>query len=143
MTLDGERSALVIPVRIPIFRTERQLRSRTGLAAFQVRIAYFTPHRRTKHYFHQLVLAADQQGAVADARAQLEKRSPNASVVHAAATLRPDSHDAEAAILAGWKLRDNWWTRPIGLAMILSRSPRTVTPTADGSTRAQRLDASP
>jgi hypothetical protein len=71
------------------------------------------PHRRTKHYFQQLVLATDQQGAVADARAQLAKRSPNAHVVHAAATRRPDSRDAEAAILAGWKLRDNWWTRPI------------------------------
>lgn len=83
------------------------------MAAFQVTIAYFTPYRRTKHYFHQLVLAADQQSAVADARARLAKRSPNAHVVHSAATLRPDSHDAEAAILAGWKLRDNWWTRPI------------------------------
>lgn len=83
------------------------------MAAFQVRIAYFTPHRRTKHYFHQLALAADQQGAVVNARAQLAKRSPTAQVVHAIATLRPDSRDAEAALLAGWTLRDNWWTRPI------------------------------
>lgn len=83
------------------------------MAAFQVRIAYFTPRRHTTHYFHGLVLAADQQAAIANARARLAKRSPTAHVVHAAATLRPDSRDAEAAILAGWKLRDNWWTRPI------------------------------
>jgi len=83
------------------------------LAAFQVRIAYFTAHRRTTHYFHRLILAADQRTAIADARALLAKRSPTAHIVHANATLRPDSQDAEAAILAGWKLRDNWWTRPI------------------------------
>lgn len=83
------------------------------MAAFQVRIAYLTPLRRSRHYFHQLVLAGDRQGAIAEGRALLRKRSPEARIVHAAASLRPDSKDAEAAIRAGWRYRDGWWSRPI------------------------------
>lgn len=83
------------------------------MAAYQTRIAYITPHRRSRHYFHQLVLAHSRQAALDEARALLEKRSPNARILHEAADLRPDSQDAELAILSGWKLRDGWWTRPI------------------------------
>ncbi len=83
------------------------------MAAFQVRIAYLTPLKRSRHYFHQLVLASDQQGAIAEGRALLRKRSPEARIVHAAANLRPDSKDAEASIRAGWRYRDGWWSRPI------------------------------
>ncbi|MBE0704006.1 MAG: hypothetical protein IH582_12695 [Afipia sp.] len=83
------------------------------MAAFQVRIAYLTPLKRSRHYFHQLVLASDQQSALAEGRALLKKRSPQARIVHAAANLRPDSKDAEAAIQAGWRYRDGWWSRPI------------------------------
>jgi len=83
------------------------------MAAFQVRIAYLTPLKRSRHYFHQLVLASDQQSALAEGRALLKKRSPQARIVHAAANLRPDSKDAEAAIQAGWRYRDGWWSRSI------------------------------
>ncbi|CAM5279901.1 hypothetical protein ATER59S_00384 [Aquamicrobium terrae] len=83
------------------------------MAAFQVRIAYLTPLRRSRHYFHQLVLADDRQGAIAEGRALLRKRSPEARIVHATANLRPDSKNAEAAIQAGWRYRDGWWSRPI------------------------------
>ena len=84
----------------------------TALAAFQVRIAYLTPRRRTRHYFHQIILAEDRRTALAIGRSQLEKRSPGAHVVLESASLRPDSQDAVVAILGGWKLRDGWWTRP-------------------------------
>jgi hypothetical protein len=83
------------------------------MAAFQVRIAYLTPLKRSRHYFPQLVLASDQQAALAEGRALLRKRSPEARIVHAAANLRPDSRDAETAIRAGWRYRDGWWSRPI------------------------------
>ncbi|MBN9237390.1 hypothetical protein QV13_04805 [Mesorhizobium hungaricum] len=83
------------------------------MAAFQVRIAYLTPLKRSRHYFHQLVLADDRQAALAEGRALLRKRSPEARIVHAAANLRPDSKDAEAVIRAGWRYRDGWWSRPI------------------------------
>jgi hypothetical protein len=83
------------------------------MAAFQVRIAYLTPLKRSRHYFHQLVLASDRQSALAEGRALLRKRSPEARIVHVAANLRPDSKDAEAAIRAGWRYRDGWWSRPI------------------------------
>jgi len=83
------------------------------MAAFQVRIAYLTPLRRSRHYFQQLVLASDQQSAIAEGRALLRKRSPEARIVHATANLRLDSKNAEAAIQAGWRYRDGWWSRPI------------------------------
>lgn len=83
------------------------------MPAYQVRIAYLTPHRRARRYFHNLVLAADEASALAEARAQLEKRSQGARIVHQTAALRPDSRDAEAAMQAGWTLVDGWWTRPI------------------------------
>jgi hypothetical protein len=91
----------------------RDKKKRTGMAAFQVRIAYLTPLKRSRHYFHQLVLASDRQGAIAEGCALLRKRSPEARTVHAAANLRPDSKDAEAAIRAGWRYHDGWWSRPI------------------------------
>lgn len=83
------------------------------MPAYQVRIAYLTPHRRSRRYFHNVVLADDQTSALAEGRSQLIRRSHGAQIVHQTATLRPDSRDAEAAILAGWKLSDGWWTRPI------------------------------
>ncbi|MBN9244898.1 MAG: hypothetical protein J0I98_19115 [Mesorhizobium sp.] len=83
------------------------------MAAFQVRIAYLTPLKRSRHCFHQLVLAGDRQSALAEGRALLKKRSPEARIVHAAANLRPDSKDTEAAVQAGWRYRDGWWCRPI------------------------------
>jgi hypothetical protein len=83
------------------------------MAAFQVRIAYLTPLRRSRHYFHQLVLADDRRAALAEGCALLRKRSPEARIFHAAANLRPDSNDAEAAIRAGWRYRDGCWSRPI------------------------------
>lgn len=82
------------------------------MAAYQVRIAYLTPLRRSRHYFHQLVLAGERQGALAEGRALLKRRSPEARIVHEVASIRPDSHYAEAAIRAGWRLKDGWWTRP-------------------------------
>jgi hypothetical protein len=91
----------------------RDKKKRTGMAAFQVRIAYLTQLKRSRHYFHQLVLAGDRPGAIAEGRALLRKRSPEARIVHVAANLRPDSKDAEAAIRAGWQYRDGWWSRPI------------------------------
>lgn len=83
------------------------------MPAFQVRIAYLTPNRRSRRYFHNVVVAADQAAALAEARVQLSKRSNGAQIVHQTASLRLDSRDAEAAMLAGWKLTDGWWTRPI------------------------------
>jgi hypothetical protein len=91
----------------------REEEKKTGMAAFQVRIAYLTPLKRSRHYFHQLVLAGDRQSALAEGRALLKKRSPEARIVHAAANLRPDSKDVETAIRAGWRYRDGWWSRPI------------------------------
>lgn len=82
------------------------------MAAFQVRIAYLTPVRRTRHYFHRMVVAENEQGALEIARHQLGQRSRGASIVHEAATLRPDSREAEAALRGGWQLEDGWWTRP-------------------------------
>ena len=83
------------------------------MAAYQARIAYLTPGRRSRHYFHRLVLAHSRQAALEEARALLKKKSPNAHILHEAANLRPDSQDAEVAMLSGWELRDGWWTRPI------------------------------
>lgn len=83
------------------------------MAAFQVRIAYLTPQRRTRHYFHQVVLAEDRRGALASGRLQLAMRSPDAHVIHEVPTLRKDSQDAEMAMLGGWRLCDGWWTRPV------------------------------
>ncbi len=83
------------------------------MAAFQVRIAYLTPHRRSRRYFHQLILADNRQAALIEARNQLNKRSPDAHIVHEVANLRPDSRDAEIAIRGGWALRDGCWSRPI------------------------------
>ena len=90
-------------------------RSQVGAAmpAFQVRIAYMTPHRRSRRIFHNVVLADDQTSADAEARTQLLKRSHGVQIVHQTAALRPDSRDAEAAMRAGWKLADGWWTRPV------------------------------
>lgn len=82
------------------------------MAAYQVRIAYLTPVRRTRHYFHQMVLADSEEAALLAARKQLGKRSRDARIVYETATLRPDSRDAEAAVKGGWKLEDGWWTRP-------------------------------
>ncbi|MGS1096350.1 hypothetical protein ACVCNR_17470 (plasmid) [Aquamicrobium terrae] len=81
----------------------------TGVAAFQVRIAYITPHRRSLHYFHQLILAGTRQAALIEARNHLIRCSPDAHTGHKVANLRPDSLDAEIAIRAGWSLRDGWW----------------------------------
>lgn len=83
------------------------------MAAYQVRIAYLTQLRRSRHYFHQLVLADNKRDALTQARALLKRRSPGARIVHEAVELRPDSRDAEAAIRAGWQYRDGWWTRAI------------------------------
>lgn len=83
------------------------------MAAFQVRIAYLTPRRRTRHYFYQVVLAEDRRGALANGRWQLARRSPYAHVIHEVATLRKDSQDAELVMLGGWRLCDGWWTRPV------------------------------
>lgn len=110
------------------------------MAAFQIRIAYLTPRRRTRHYFHQVVLAEDRRSALANGRLQLAKRSPDARVIHEVATLRKDSRDTELAMLGGWRLRDGWWTRPIrvgdDLAAVASHgyinNKRIVTRTAAG-----------
>lgn len=83
------------------------------MPAFQVRIAYLTAARRSRRYFHDIVLTVDRASAVREGLARLEKRSPGARVVHQAAFLRPDSRDAETAILSGWRLSKNWWTRPM------------------------------
>lgn len=83
------------------------------MPAYQVRIAYLTPHRRSRRYFHNVILADDQASALAEGRSQLTKRSHGAQIVHQTATVRPHRRDAEAAMLAGWKLSDGWWTRPI------------------------------
>ncbi|WP_146119617.1 hypothetical protein [Phyllobacterium phragmitis] len=85
----------------------------TVMPAYQIRIAYLTQYRRTRHYFHRLIIAGDQDLALTEGRAQLAKRSPNARIVHESALLRPDSRDIEAAMSSGWMLRDGWWTRPI------------------------------
>lgn len=83
------------------------------MGAFQVKIAYLTPQRRTRHFFHRLVIAETKESALAEARRQLAKSTRNTRIVHQAATLRPDSNEAEAAVLSGWSLRDGWWTRPL------------------------------
>ncbi|WP_459090175.1 hypothetical protein [Mesorhizobium sp. A556] len=72
-----------------------------------------TPIRRSRRYFHNVVVADDQAAALAEGREQLSKRSIGAQIVHQSASLRRDNSDAEAAMLAGWKLTDGWWTRPI------------------------------
>jgi len=89
------------------------VRSRSVVPAFQVKIAYLTPYRHSRRYFHQIVVADDKQAALVETRDLLSKRSPSARIVHEVASLRPDSQDAEAAIKAGWSLRDGWWSRPI------------------------------
>lgn len=77
------------------------------MPAYQVRIAYLTPYWRSRRYFHDVILADDHAGALAEGHSQLTKRSRGAQIVHLAATLRPDSEHAEAAILCrletlGW-----------------------------------------
>lgn len=77
------------------------------MPAFQVRIAYLTPHRRSRRYFHNIiVLAGDQPSALAEGRLQLMKRSHGAQIVHQTATLRRGSRDVEAAMLDGRLRRD-------------------------------------
>ncbi|KXF76527.1 hypothetical protein ATN84_10680 [Paramesorhizobium deserti] len=83
------------------------------MPAYQVRIAYLTQFRKTRHYFHRLVIAGDRDLALDEGRAQLARRSPNARIVHESAVLRPDSRDIEVAIASGWALKGGWWTRPI------------------------------
>lgn len=91
---------------------KQEVKRQQAMAAYQVRIAYMTPLRRSRHYFHQLVLASDRQGALTEGRALLKRRSPEARIIHETASMRPDSRDAEAAIRAGWRLKAGWWTRP-------------------------------
>ncbi|RCS25732.1 hypothetical protein DUT91_02880 [Phyllobacterium salinisoli] len=83
------------------------------MPAYQIRIAYLTQYRRTRHYFHRLIIAGDQDLALAEGRALLTKVSPNARIVHESALLRPDSGEVEAAVASGWTLRNGWWSRPI------------------------------
>jgi hypothetical protein len=84
-----------------------------AMPAYQVRIAYLTRYRRTRHYFHQLIMAEDEGRALEEGRAQLAKRSRDAHIVHESALLRSDSREVEAIVASGWTLRDGWWTRPI------------------------------
>ncbi|WP_420963356.1 hypothetical protein [Brucella sp. IR073] len=83
------------------------------MPAYQIRIAYLTRYRRTRHYYHRLIMAGDKELALAEGRAQLARRSPEAQIVHESAQLRPDSRDVEAVMASGWMLKDGWWTRPI------------------------------
>ncbi|MBB2974391.1 hypothetical protein [Mesorhizobium sp. RMAD-H1] len=83
------------------------------MPAYQVRIAYLTHYRKTRHYFHSLIIAGDRSLALDEGRAQLAKRSPNARIVHESAILRPDSLDIEVAVASGWMLKGGWWSRPI------------------------------
>ncbi|PYE85276.1 hypothetical protein [Phyllobacterium leguminum] len=83
------------------------------MPAYQVRIAYLTSYRRTRHYFHRLIMAGDQALALAEGRALLARRSPNAQIVHESASIRPDSNDVETVMTSGWMLKDGWWTRPL------------------------------
>lgn len=83
------------------------------MPAYQVRIAYLTRYRRTRHYFHRLIMAGDQGLALEEGRALLAKSSPDAQLVHESALLRPDSRDVETVIMSGWMLKDGWWTRPL------------------------------
>jgi len=83
------------------------------MPAYQVRIAYLTQYRKTRHYFHHLIIAGDRGLALSEGRTQLMRRSPNARIIHESAILRPDSRDIEVAIASGWTLKGGWWTRPI------------------------------
>jgi hypothetical protein len=81
--------------------------------AYQVKFAYLTKYKQTRHLFHQLVIADDETSALARGRLMMNKRSPNARIVHESCVLRPDSSEVESATAQGWTLNDNWWSRPI------------------------------
>jgi hypothetical protein len=81
--------------------------------AYQVKFAYLTKYKQTRHLFHQLVIAEDEASALARGRQMMSKRSSNARIVHESCVLRADSTEVESATAQGWTLNDNWWSRPI------------------------------
>ncbi|MGO4447972.1 hypothetical protein AB4Y96_03515 [Phyllobacterium sp. TAF24] len=83
------------------------------MPAYQVKFAYLTKYKQTRHLFHQLVIADDEATALAEGRRLMNKRSPNARIMHESCVVRPDSQEVESATAKGWVLNDNWWSRPI------------------------------
>lgn len=83
------------------------------LPAYQVKFAYLTKYKQTRHLYHQLVIADDEASALKRGRQMMMRRSPDARIVHESCVLRPDSADIESAAAQGWKLNENWWSRPI------------------------------
>ena len=83
------------------------------MPAYQVKFAYLTKYKQSRHLFHQLIIADDEVDALARGRRLMMKRSPNARIIHESCVVRPDSADIETATAQGWTLNDNWWSRPI------------------------------
>jgi hypothetical protein len=81
--------------------------------AYQVKFAYLTKYKQTRHLFHQLVIAEDEASALVRGRQMMSKRSSNARIVHESCVLRADSTEVESATAQGWTLNDSWWSRPI------------------------------
>lgn len=84
-----------------------------SVPAYQIKFAYLTKYKQSRHLFHQLVIADDEASALAQGRQLMSKRSPQARIIHESCTLRPDSSEVESATAHGWTLNDNWWSRPI------------------------------
>lgn len=83
------------------------------MPAFQVKIAYLTKYKQSRHLFHELVIADDAGGALDEGRKRLARRSRETRIIHEACSIRPDSEEVERAAAHGWTLNDNWWSRPV------------------------------